>query len=234
MRCSVVSSRFSSSESEKQYTGELIHFLLRAVVYSLTQHSKRVWFCDKQCEVQEGELESRNFGRCATVAGRNWQILMMGIVVATSLIYVISNLHFRPVFAAFDGTYDYQINKHHNNTEVQMILQSVNSRCPQITYLYSIGKSVNGMPLNVIAFSDFPHVHEFGEPEFKYVANMHGNEVVGREMLLALADYLCTSWLEGNETIIRLINSSRIHLLPTMNPGKCEQPMSIESRIVNA
>lgn len=46
---------------------------------------------------------------------------------------------------------------------------------------------------------------------------MHGNEIVGREMLLLLAQYLCQNYLV-DETVTKLINSTRIHILPTMNP----------------
>jgi murein tripeptide amidase MpaA len=47
---------------------------------------------------------------------------------------------------------------------------------------------------------------------------MHGNEVIGREMMLELMTQLCDAYLNKNENVVNLIESTRIHLLTTMNP----------------
>ncbi|XP_053200778.1 carboxypeptidase E-like [Panonychus citri] len=108
--------------------------------------------------------------------------------------------------------------KHHNNQELNLVLQDINKRCPDITKLYELNyRSVRGWPLTVIELSDAPGTHEFLEPEFKLVANMHGNEVLGRELLLKLADHLCEQYYK-NDSIAYLLNHTRIHILPSMNP----------------
>lgn len=68
-------------------------------------------------------------------------------------------------------------NLHYFKFKQKNYLQSLHQKYPQITYLYEIGKSVQGRPLTVLAIGKFPMRHVPGIPEFKYVANIHGNEV---------------------------------------------------------
>nr|CAD7426106.1 unnamed protein product [Timema monikensis] len=107
--------------------------------------------------------------------------------------------------------------KHHSNEELKEEMNALSTNYPSITRLYSVGTSVEGRDLLVLEVSDNPGVHEPGEPEFKYVANMHGNEVVGREMLLLLLKYLCENY-GTHPQVTNLINTTRIHIMPTMNP----------------
>ena len=118
-------------------------------------------------------------------------------------------IYFQP-----SGTIEF---KHHSNEELSSLMRLYAENYPRITRLYSIGQSTRGTELFVIEISDNPGIHELGEPEFKYVANMHGNEVTGRETLLYLMQYLCSGY-STNSTIRELVDSTRIHLLPTMNP----------------
>ncbi|KAF1509075.1 Inactive carboxypeptidase-like protein X2, partial [Eudyptula minor] len=56
------------------------------------------------------------------------------------------------------------------------------------------------------------------EPEFRYIAGAHGNEVLGRELILLLMQFMCQEYLAGNPRIVHLIEDTRIHLLPSVNP----------------
>ena len=54
--------------------------------------------------------------------------------------------------------------------------------------------------------------------QVKLVGNIHGDEVVGRELLLGLAEGLCTGWADQREDVLRLLRSTEVHLLPSLNP----------------
>ena len=55
----------------------------------------------------------------------------------------------------------------------------------------------------------------------KYIGNVHGNEVIGREILLQLIKKLCESYNKDTE-LTNLIDKTRIHILPSMNPDGYE------------
>ncbi|XP_005408826.1 PREDICTED: carboxypeptidase Z isoform X2 [Chinchilla lanigera] len=111
---------------------------------------------------------------------------------------------------------------HHSYAQMVRVLKRTASRCAQVAKTYSIGRSFEGKDLLVIEFSGRPGQHELMEPEVKLIGNIHGNEVAGREMLLYLAQYLCSEYLLGSPRIQRLVNTTRIHLLPSMNPDGYE------------
>ncbi|KAF2983112.1 hypothetical protein EK904_011162 [Melospiza melodia maxima] len=112
--------------------------------------------------------------------------------------------------------------KHHSYSQMVSTLKKTASRCSHIATTYSIGRSFEGKDLFVIEFSTKPGHHELLKPEFKYIGNMHGNEVVGKELLIYLAQYLCSEYLLGNPRVQALINNTRIHLLPSLNPDGYE------------
>ncbi|XP_060237236.1 inactive carboxypeptidase-like protein X2 isoform X2 [Meriones unguiculatus] len=113
--------------------------------------------------------------------------------------------------------------KHHNYKEMRQLMKVVNEMCPNITRIYNIGKSHQGLKLYAVEISDHPGEHEVGEPEFHYIAGAHGNEVLGRELLLLLLQFLCQEYLAQNTRIVRLVEETRIHILPSLNPDGYEK-----------
>lgn len=101
-------------------------------------------------------------------------------------------------------------------------MKVVNEECPTITRTYSLGKSSRGLKIYAMEISDNPGDHELGEPEFRYTAGIHGNEVLGRELLLLLMQYLCREYRDGNPRVRSLVQDTRIHLVPSLNPDGYE------------
>ncbi|XP_058443138.1 carboxypeptidase D isoform X2 [Malaya genurostris] len=117
---------------------------------------------------------------------------------------------YRPDTSSLDFVY-------HNHEDMTRYLRATTARYPNLTALYSIGKSVQGRDLWVMVVSASPYEHMLGKPDVKYIGNIHGNEAVGRELLLHLIQYLITSYT-SDPYIKWLLDNTRIHILPSLNP----------------
>uniref|UniRef100_A0A8C1VSZ1 Adipocyte enhancer-binding protein 1 n=1 Tax=Cyprinus carpio TaxID=7962 RepID=A0A8C1VSZ1_CYPCA len=107
---------------------------------------------------------------------------------------------------------------HHNYLDMEKLMKSISDECPNISRFYSLGKSFKGLEIYAMEISDNPGMHETGEPEFRYTAGYHGNEALGRELLLMLMQYLCKEYKDGNPRVRHLVDETRIHLVPSVNP----------------
>ena len=157
----------------------------------------------------------------ANSATKMYVTLLVAFVLALQVLPVPA----RPNVRALDDF----VWKHHNYAETTAFLQHFAKQYPKITHLYSIGESVGKRKLWVMALSDKPAQHEAGEPEVKYIANMHGNEVVGKEMLLRLIKEFCENYGK-DKNLTALLDNTRIHLMPSMNPDGYELAYSEPKR----
>ncbi|UJR25919.1 hypothetical protein I4U23_007267 [Adineta vaga] len=75
--------------------------------------------------------------------------------------------------------------RYHNYSQVTNFLHNIAAHFPTKAIVYEIGKTEGGRSLWAIAISAYaPNQHVLLRPEVKYIGNMHGNEVVGLELLL--------------------------------------------------
>ena len=117
--------------------------------------------------------------------------------------------------------------QYHNYVELNQALQDIHQRWPNLTRLYSLsGKTVGNRELWVMQVStdlNKPKQRAILKPMVKYVANMHGNEPVGRELMISLLENLLERYEQGEENIKKLIDTTDIHIMPSMNPDGFER-----------
>lgn len=110
---------------------------------------------------------------------------------------------------------------YHNYNQMTKLLHDISREHPDFAFLYSIGKSVQGRELWVMVVSRYPLEEPLMKPNVKYVANMHGNEAIGRELMLHLISYLINNYYTDNY-VRWLLDTTRIHIMPSMNPDGFE------------
>lgn len=93
-----------------------------------------------------------------------------------------------------------------------------------ICRVVTLGQSVADRDLWAIRITDNPTVEE-DEPEVRIVGAIHGNEPVGAEMCLRLAELLVTNYGGADATgqrVTQLVDETEIWLVPCMNPDGYE------------
>lgn len=116
---------------------------------------------------------------------------------------------------------DYVTTSYTHYEDLRRLFDSLARRYPNLARVHSIGKSVEGRDLLVLEISENVGQRSPGEPMVKYVANMHGDEAVGRQLLIILGQYLLDRYGK-DDRITRLVNQTDIYLMPSMNPDGFE------------
>ncbi|MBS1959411.1 MAG: DUF2817 domain-containing protein [Bdellovibrionales bacterium] len=97
--------------------------------------------------------------------------------------------------------------------------QDLQKQYPSLITLIEIGKSVEGRSL-MFARITAPATKGralAARPEFKFIANMHGDEIVGRELMIKLIEDLASNYGK-DQRITQILDNTQVYILPSMNP----------------
>lgn len=112
------------------------------------------------------------------------------------------------------------LKQYHSHDQLVEALDKIATAHPTLARRYSIGRSVEDRELAALHISATGSVTKTRPvlvPMVKYVANIHGDEAVGRELLLGLARYLTEEYYK-QDRIKQLLDTTDIHLVPSINP----------------
>lgn len=150
------------------------------------------------------------------------EILIMFVRQVLALICVLS-----PVFGASIATVEderFLDDPHYvGNENLGEKLSQLVRHYPDMAKLHVVGRSLEGRDLYVLEIrKEVNQPRPLLQPMFKYVANMHGDEALGRQLMIYLAEYLLYNYNNSAE-VTSLVDNTDIFLLPSMNPDGYER-----------
>lgn len=106
-----------------------------------------------------------------------------------------------------------------NNDEIGQLFERLGKDYPTLAQPYAIGKTIQNRSMHALALdaATDPNNGDLLRPMVKLVANIQGEETLGRQIVLYMAEYLASNY-ETDVEIQRLLNTTIIHFLPSCNP----------------
>ena len=111
---------------------------------------------------------------------------------------------------------------YHDYTALTATMRQLATQYPNLAKLETAGKSVGGRELWYMRISAGINLEaEQNKPKVLYIANMHGDETVGRELMLNFIETLLSKY--ATDTRIKaLVDNGDLFLMPSMNPDGFE------------
>ena len=106
--------------------------------------------------------------------------------------------------------------QYHTPEDIDIFLDEIKLNYPDITAIETVGYSESGRVIKALVISDNPGTLE-GEPAIRLTAGIHGNEMMGVELLIRFIEYL-TYGYSTSPDIKNLVNSRYICIIPVLNP----------------
>ncbi|HYF94344.1 MAG TPA: M14 family metallopeptidase [Symbiobacteriaceae bacterium] len=112
--------------------------------------------------------------------------------------------------------------KYHRYDELVGDLQRLAEAYPDLTRLYSIGKSFEGRDLWCLEITTHATGDHGDKPGYYIDANLHAGEVTGTACALYTAWYLLTNYGSSDE-VTRLVDTITFYILPRVSPDGAEK-----------
>lgn len=120
------------------------------------------------------------------------------------------------------GNETFPINvKYYNTNDLEILFKEIEHKFSGLAKLHTIGYSIQGRKLLALQISKNVGRRELLKPMFKYIGNMHGDETVGRQLIIYLAEYLLSNY-NSDPRVTKLVDTIDIYLMPSMNPDGFE------------
>ncbi len=113
------------------------------------------------------------------------------------------------------------LDEYHNYQALTLALQTLARENPSVVSLQSAGRSVQGRELWYVILSNSPE--DASKPMTSLIANMHGDETAGRELMLSMIEKLVASYRAGDQRVSQILNHARVLIMPSMNPDGFER-----------
>lgn len=136
------------------------------------------------------------------------------VSIATAGLLISSCSDSRPIIGK-GGSVDW--NRYYSSDETNEIMHHYTRRYPDLTSLYSIGKSYRGVDLMVMEITNHKKRPAGEKPGFYVDGNIHSGELTGSAVTLYLMGYLLDRYGKDPE-VTRLLDTRVFYLRPKFNP----------------